>query len=173
LIQDYFARKAVDPSPIAVGIRRRPLPDEVVREVACSAPALICARQRAQSEIENQFKVRGCASCHNVADTHNADIAERFVVEPVRLTRDYFPNVRFSHRTHAVQNDKAGDAACLSCHAVKKSTSSADLFIPDLPKCLECHSEHLATNRVTLQCSSCHTYHPKTIIARTREGDVQ
>jgi hypothetical protein len=140
---------------------------------ACSGPALICAKQRAQSEIEGQFKVRGCASCHNVTDTHNADIAERFVVQPVRLTRDYFPDVRFSHRTHAVQNNKAGDAACLSCHAVKTSTSSADLFIPDLPKCLECHSEHLATDRVTLQCSSCHTYHPKTIIARTREGDVQ
>jgi predicted CXXCH cytochrome family protein len=173
LIQDYFARKAVDPSPVAVGIARRRLPDQQIQEVVCNAATLSCARQRAQSEIESQFKVRGCASCHNVTDTHNADIAERFVVQPVRLTRDYFANVRFSHRTHAVQNNKAGDAACLSCHAVKQSTSSTDLFIPDLPKCLECHSEHLATDRVTLQCSSCHTYHPKTIIARTREGDVQ
>jgi len=173
LIQDYFARKAVDPSPTAVGIQRRRLPDQQIQEVVCNAPTLTCARQRAQSEIENQFKVRGCASCHNVTDTHSADIADRFVVQPVRLTRDYFPNVRFSHRTHAVQNNKVGDTACLSCHAVKKSTSSADLFIPDLPKCLECHSEHLATDRVTLQCSSCHTYHPKTIIASTREGTVQ
>jgi Zn finger protein HypA/HybF involved in hydrogenase expression len=129
--------------------------------------------KRAQAEIENQFKNRGCASCHNVNDTHAADLPDRFQIAPVRLTRDYFPDVHFSHRLHAVQKDKSGDTACLSCHAVRQSKSSADVFVPDLPKCLDCHSERLTADRVTLQCSSCHSYHPTTIIARSRETEVQ
>jgi predicted CXXCH cytochrome family protein len=174
LIQDYFARKAVDPTPSAPVVQRRRLPDQqVIEETPCAGPAFACAMRRAQTEIENQFKTRGCASCHNVTDSHGSDLLERFQVLPVRLTRDYFPDVYFSHRLHSVQKDKSGDEACLACHAVKKSTSSADVFVPDLPKCLDCHSERLTADRVTLQCSSCHSYHPKTIIDRTREAGVQ
>ena len=174
LIQDYFARKAVDPTPVKSAVQRRRLPGEQVAEEApCSGPAFPCAMKRAQAEIENQFKNRGCASCHSVNDTHAADLPDRFQIAPVRLTRDYFPDVHFSHRLHAVQKDKSGDTACLSCHAVKQSKSSADVFVPDLPKCLDCHSERLTVDRVTLQCSSCHSYHPTTIIARTRETEVQ
>ena len=174
LIQDYFVRRAVDPNKPVATLERRRLPDEdVQQESPCAGSPFQCALQRAQTEVENQFKTRGCGGCHNVIDTHNSDLSARFQVWPVRLTRDYFPDVNFSHRLHAVQKDKSGDAACLSCHAVKKSSSSADVFVPDLPKCLECHSERLQTDRVTLQCSSCHTYHPKTIIARSSEAEVQ
>ena len=174
LIQDYFARKAVDPTPARPTVQRRRLPDQpVVEEVSCSGPAFPCAMKRAQAEIDNQFKTRGCASCHNVNDTHAAELADRYQILPVRLTRDYFPDVHFSHKLHSVQKDKSGDAACLSCHAVKQSKSSADVFVPDLPKCLDCHSDRLTVDRVTLQCSSCHSYHPTTIIARTRETEVQ
>jgi predicted CXXCH cytochrome family protein len=174
LIQDYYARKAVDPNPTTSVVQRRRLPDQPVEEeTVCSGSAFVCAMRRAQTEIDNQFKTKGCASCHKVTDTHSNEVLDRFLVGPVRLTRDYFPDVHFSHRAHAVQNKKSGDAACLSCHAVQKSSSSADLFIPNLPKCLECHSERLEKDRVTLQCSNCHSYHPKSIIALTREGDVQ
>jgi hypothetical protein len=164
LIQDYFARRSVDPTPATSMAGRRRLPDQRVEESVCSGPAFACAMRRAQSEIENQFKTHGCASCHNVTDTHDGDVLERFQVAPVRLTRDYFPAVHFSHSLHAVQKGKSGDAACEACHAVRKSSSSTDLFIPDLPKCLECHSDRLARDRVVLQCSSCHEYHPKTTI---------
>jgi predicted CXXCH cytochrome family protein len=176
LIQDYFARKAVDPNPPAPTLQRRRLPDQQSvpqEEFTCSGAAFPCAMKRAQNEIENQFKTRGCASCHNVTDTHASEVLDRYQIVPVRLTRDYFPDVHFSHRLHAVQKDKTGDAACQSCHAVKNSKSSTDVFVPDIPKCLECHSEHLQTDRVPLQCSSCHSYHPMTIINSTREADVQ
>lgn len=174
LIQDYYVRKAVDPNPTASVVQRRRLPDQPVEETStCSGPAFARAMCLAQADIENQFKSRNCASCHHVTDTHSTEILERFLIAPVRLTRDYFPHVRFSHRAHAVQNDKSGDAACLSCHAVKTSRSSADVFIPDLPKCLECHSERLARDRIALQCADCHSYHPKSIIGRTGEAGVQ
>jgi predicted CXXCH cytochrome family protein len=175
LIQDYYARKALDPNPTPSMFQRRRLPDQAEEEpITCSGPVFARAMCLAQVEIENQFKTRNCAGCHNVSeDTHSSGILDRFVVAPVRLTRDYFPDVHFSHRAHAVQDDKSGDAACLACHAVKSSKSSADVFIPDLPKCLECHSERLQKKRVTLQCADCHSYHPTSIIARNREAGVQ
>jgi predicted CXXCH cytochrome family protein len=170
LIQDYFVRQAVDPTAAAPQFQRRRLPGQEPEAAACTDAPLVCAQRRAQEEIEHQFTTtRGCSECHEVTDLHSADVLERFRITPVRLTRDYFAQVHFSHRLHAVQGSKTGDAACLSCHAVKKSDSSADLFIPDLPKCLECHSERPAADRVTLQCVSCHSYHPTIRTDRPRE----
>jgi hypothetical protein len=160
VIQDYFVRQAVDPKPPRT-FQRRPLPDQQTAGATCSGPAFACAMERAQIEIQRQFKESGCASCHHVDDTHAPDILDRYKVLPVRLTLDYFPHVHFSHRQHAVQKDKTGDAACLSCHPIRNSTASQDLFIPNLNKCLECHSERLTAQRVTLQCTSCHRYHPQ------------
>lgn len=171
LIQDYFIRQAIDPTAAAVTFQRRRLPGQQEAAPLCTDAPLVCARQRAQEEIEHQFTTtRGCSECHEVTDLHTADVLERFRINPVRLTRDYFAQVHFSHRLHAVQQDKTGDKACESCHAVRKSNSSADLFIPDLPKCLECHSERPVVDRVTLQCTNCHSYHPTTTIAPS--GDV-
>lgn len=170
LIQDYFVRQAVDPTAAADGFQRRRLPGQQAEAPPCTEAPLVCATRRAQDEIEHQFTTtRGCAECHEVTDLHSADVLERFRITPVRLTRDYFAQVHFSHRMHAVQQDKTGDDACVSCHAVRKSNSSADLFIPDLPKCLECHTEGAVADRVTLQCTSCHSYHPTITIDRPRE----
>jgi predicted CXXCH cytochrome family protein len=170
LIQDYFVRQAVDPTAAAGGFQRRRLPGQEAEGPPCTEAPLVCATRRAQDEIEHQFTTtRGCAECHEVTDLHSADVLERFRITPVRLTRDYFEQVHFSHRMHAVQQDKTGDDACVSCHAVRKSNSSADLFIPDLPKCLECHTEGAVADRVTLQCTSCHSYHPTITIDRPRE----
>jgi predicted CXXCH cytochrome family protein len=172
LIQDYFVRQAVAPVAQATEFQRRRLPDQM--EVSrCTDSPLTCALRRAQTEIENQFTTHlGCSECHRVLDKHTADVLTRFEVAPVRLTRDYFPQVHFSHRQHAVQKDRSGDAACLSCHEVRHSDSSAEVFIPKLGKCLECHSERLTADRVTLQCASCHSYHPTTM-ERLREADAQ
>lgn len=175
LVQDYFVRKALDPNPAASGFQRRRRPDQPSEAAAtvCNDSGFNCALRRAQAEVENQFTDRGCVTCHEVTDNHAKDLLARFQVRPVRLTRDYFPKVRFNHRLHAVQKDKSGDEACLACHPVKPSTSSADLFIPDLPKCLECHSDQLTTDRVTLQCASCHRYHPITTIEPRGEADAK
>ena len=173
LVQDYYARLAVDPHPPASGVERRRLPDRAADEettAVCNAPTFGCAMQRAQAEIDNQFTRRGCVSCHVVVNTRASDVLERYQVTPIRLTADYFPDVHFSHRSHAVQKDKTGDAACLACHAAKAADSSAAVLIPDLPKCLECHSGRAQRDLVRLQCISCHAYHPKPIIAANREA---
>ena len=54
-----------------------------------------------------------------------------------------------------------GDDACLSCHAAKKSEDASDLMVPGITKCIECHGDKAAAERVTVQCVSCHEYHPR------------
>lgn len=176
LIQDYYARQVIDPHPASVPVvERRRLPgqaDNLYEDTSstCKAATFDCAMQRARAQIDNQFTRRGCVSCHVVVDTHAADILDRYQVTPIRLTYDYFPDAHFSHRSHSVQKGKTGDEACLSCHSAVTSDSSAVVMIPDLPKCLECHTQAAERDKVALQCISCHTYHPKMIIAADREG---
>jgi predicted CXXCH cytochrome family protein len=168
VIEDNFARKysgdpTVQKQPTPTIVRRMPDREKVVAVPldTCSGPVYVCANRRAAAEIENQFNGRGCVSCHTVTtDTNAKDIHDRFRVLPVRLTYDYFPKTRFNHQAHAIQKDLKGDAACLSCHNARVSKQSTDVMIPDVNKCLECHGDRYEKDRVTVQCVSCHTYHP-------------
>jgi predicted CXXCH cytochrome family protein len=189
VIEDYFTRKYVDPRPQPVRTVTRRLPDlgrdasiaETIER--CTGPAIACARERARVEIENQFTRRGCVGCHVVVDdTRGADVHERFKLEPVRITERYFPDAKFSHLAHRVQDDLTGDRACESCHGARKSTRSRDLLLPNVDRCLECHRDaqhetakliavstaadpvsHRDRKVITTQCTSCHAYHPPSI----------
>jgi hypothetical protein len=174
VIEDYFAHKFSEPALTAVhSVPLRRLPDRekdtAIPADICTGSASLCASKRAAAEIENQFAGRGCVSCHTVTDSHAKDIHDRFQVLPIRLTYDYFAEVRFSHKAHAIQKDLTGDDACLSCHKALKATESSDVMIPDIPKCLECHGDRHVSDRITVQCVSCHTYHPMTIMGVNRE----
>lgn len=175
VIEDYFARKFSDPTlPVVRTTQARRLPDRekdaALPVDTCSGPSYLCAQRRAAAEIENQFAGRGCVSCHTVSDSHAKDIHDRFQVMPIRLTRDYFSQARFSHKAHAIQKDLTGDAACLSCHDARLSKLSSDVMIPDIKKCLECHGDRNVPGRVTTQCVSCHIYHPVAIMAGNGEA---
>jgi predicted CXXCH cytochrome family protein len=160
LIQDYYAHKYMDGATVDEGPIRRRLPDSsAAQQVVCTGPPAQRGACRAQVEILTQFTRRGCVSCHEVTDHGGAVLQERFTVRPVRLVSDYLPGVHFSHRTHAVQKNLTGQAACLSCHGAKDSKDSRPLMIPDRGKCLECHGDTVARDRVELQCVSCHAYH--------------
>ncbi len=147
MIEDYFARKYSDPPPVTARTPVRRLPDlerDPSRQAEvdiCTGPPVACARQRARTEIENQFTGRGCVSCHAVVDTHRPELHERFQVTPVRLGYDYFPTAHFPHKTHEIQGKLTGDAACESCHAARKSTEARELLLPDIDRCLQCHRD--------------------------------
>jgi predicted CXXCH cytochrome family protein len=183
MIEDYFARKFSDPAPAPTRMPERRLPD-LERDPSrhtevdnCAGSTVICARQRAAREIENQFNGRGCVSCHVVTDTKSADIHERFLVNPVRLGYDYFPEARFPHDSHAIQGKLTGDAACEACHAARKSQSAVELLLPNVDQCLKCHRDRAGADAapivahekeapkiVPLQCISCHAYHPTALL---------
>lgn len=160
-LQDYFTRKFSDPNAGRALPDRRRLPGREEEEETCTGAPFDCAMRSARKEIESQFTRRGCIGCHGVIDTRAPNVFERFQVIPIRFARDYFPANRFDHRSHQIQGKLTGDDACLSCHAAKKSKDSSDLMVPGLTKCTECHGDKAAAERVTVQCVSCHAYHPR------------
>jgi predicted CXXCH cytochrome family protein len=172
VIEDYFARKYSDPTlPAKTPAQLRRLPDKEIptdKPDLCIGPTYVCANRRAVAEIESQFAGRGCISCHVVVDSQARDIHERFQVTPVHLSQDYFATARFNHRAHAVQKALTGDAACLSCHKAKDSKDSSQVLIPDIDNCLQCHSDRYVKDQVTVQCVSCHRYHPRAILRSVR-----
>ncbi len=164
-LQDYFVHKLRDPSRAQEPSReRRRLPgqeeDDKSGDPACQGLSTYrCAMQMAADAVQTEFERRGCVSCHQVKDTRNKDLTERFQVEPIRLLHDYFPAARFPHRRHLIQGGVGGDAACLSCHPATNAQAGA-LLLPDLPTCATCHLDAPTRDRTWLQCVSCHTYHP-------------
>jgi predicted CXXCH cytochrome family protein len=165
LIQDYYAHKYLDPGAVPDEAPRQPrrrMPDEAASEQENCQTGTPTQRGQCRAELEvmTQFTRRGCVSCHAVGDAgRGIALQDRFTVRPVRVVADYLPGVHFSHRAHAVQKNLTGQAACLSCHAAGTSTETTRLMIPDRGKCLECHGETPARDRVQLQCVSCHAYH--------------
>jgi predicted CXXCH cytochrome family protein len=161
ILQDYFTRKFSEPADERATRDRRRLPGREAEQESCTDSPLDCAKRAARKEIESQFTRRGCVGCHGVVDTQAPNVFDRFQVIPIRFARDYYPDNRFDHRSHQIQGKLTGDDACMSCHAAKKSKDSSDLMVPGLTKCTECHGDKAVAQRVTVQCVSCHGYHPR------------
>jgi hypothetical protein len=161
MLEDYFARKLTDPNAgkKATTLERRRLPDheEPAEEAPCQASTFACAMRSATAEMETQFLRRGCVTCHQIKDTRNKDLVERFEVTPIRLALDFYPAARFPHARHLVQGSVTGDGACLSCHP---AAESRELRVPDVSTCENCHSDRPMRDRTRVQCVSCHVYHP-------------
>jgi predicted CXXCH cytochrome family protein len=161
LIEDYFAHKYSDPGATEPTRLRRRLPDKPEPEDRChglTGPAL--GRCLAEIETLAQFQTIGCGKCHFDEDHGPGKALEdRFEVYPVRFNSDYFPRAVFSHRQHAIQDGKTGDAACLDCHPAKVSNDITRLMLPDRDRCLKCHADQSIQDRVQLECTSCHAYH--------------
>jgi predicted CXXCH cytochrome family protein len=91
-----------------------------------------------------------CFDCHTVRATGNPTTP--FAVTPVSLTRRYMTKGWFDHAAHDTEN-------CTSCHAVKTSRTSADVNLPKIAKCQECHGGQDAHKAVPSSCAMCHDYH--------------
>src|SRR5258706_4018660 len=159
LIQDYFARRAVDPAAADQLPARRRTPDPAARQ-RCEASAFECATRAAAREIVLQFEQQGCVVCHSVTRNGEADPVKRYAIGPVRIGSVLLPLARFKHSKHLIMAENSGDAACLSCHDARHSSGAAPSMVPRLGKCLGCHDTSLQPPRVPLQCMSCHAYHP-------------
>jgi len=159
VMEGHFARAFADPNRRAKERPRRRRPDRSSAS-ECSGSAFACAMQRTEAEVTNQFAVRGCITCHEVEQTDANDIYSRYQVYPIRLSHDFIPTAIFDHRSHLTQKDAQGDDACLTCHSAETSNTSADLLIPGILNCNQCHSDRNTSDTVPLDCINCHQYHP-------------
>jgi hypothetical protein len=89
-----------------------------------------------------------CGECHYPAAT-----AQGPGVMPVNLQARYFTKGRFEHEDHRQE-------PCASCHKASTSNAAADLLLPGIATCRECHGgERDAAADVPSGCAMCHSYH--------------
>jgi hypothetical protein len=89
-----------------------------------------------------------CPYCHLV---EKADPLPRIV--PPKIPVRWLPHSSFDHRAHR-------PLACLACHPeAKKSTDTADVLLPKMAVCQECHREG---GGARAGCVECHLYHDRS-----------
>ncbi len=153
IILDHYAHMALvggvaEPeAPEAVRLLRRPgqtLRAEE-REVAMS-----WAQTRATQTMEDVFSRRVCVVCHEVKRTD--DPLKPWDVEKVALTASFLTGARFDHTAHRTEE-------CSRCHTADKSKESADVLVPPLATCRECHGDPGTSGRMATACVDCHGFH--------------
>jgi predicted CXXCH cytochrome family protein len=118
-----------------------------------------CAQQLVVAEAERQFTQKGCVTCHVIESLEGTDARSRWQVLPVKLNSDWYAAAQFNHQSHLTQKGEAGNAACFTCHKADISKESADVLIPGIDNCLACHGDKSVSDKVILECVSCHQYH--------------
>jgi len=159
-LEEHFLRRQLVPQSALQSVRRRP--GQALIADPCTRNPVACAHDRADLEAENQFTRSGCITCHEVREQPGLPPATRWQVLPVRLVVDWYPHARFDHAVHlgVAIDGQVGDRNCLGCHAADRSEASADILIPTLQRCLDCHGERRGAGIVKLDCSACHAFHP-------------
>jgi predicted CXXCH cytochrome family protein len=68
----------------------------------------------------------------------------------------FMPHARFDHQAHR-------QTKCASCHDVQSSKSSADVAMPTIKACRECHGgSRPIEGKVMSNCLLCHGFHDAT-----------
>jgi len=92
-----------------------------------------------------------CGECHEITPTGEADVPWK--VTPLRINRDWQPGARFAHNKHGAMD-------CTECHDKSNSNRSADIAMPTITKCRECHAgKQSARGQVVTDCAGCHRFH--------------
>lgn len=92
-----------------------------------------------------------CKECHTV----RAGAGPLPEIPKAQIPVRWLPHSLFSHESH-----RAVD--CVSCHTkTPQSKETADVLIPGIATCRQCHSSHqaVATESADARCSACHEYH--------------
>lgn len=158
---EYYSRRYLeqypDPRATAAPSRRIDVPGLVpgARE---RARMLQAARSRAFAVARDLFERRSCHDCHEVE--HTGDREDPWRVVPARLTAEWMPAARFSHARHATAL-----SSCDRCHDAERSKEAADVLMPTIGTCRECHGGgrpgRQEAGLVASGCTLCHGFHDR------------
>ncbi len=118
---------------------------------------LACADTLTQQTLASSMyrQDKSCGLCHEI--TLAGDAPSDWHFARVEIMRDWYPSSVFSHAKHKA-------SACTECHDKKNSKSSADISMPGIAKCRECHTgERDVKYKVASGCDSCHQFHGKGV----------
>ncbi len=153
-LSEFYAQAALADTPIDVvveaGIRR---PGERLAETKRQA-ALTWATDKAGKIAKDLFEVRVCFVCHQIAPVVAADSKPAsWKIAPIAITQHWLPKSRFPHSQH-------NTFECSKCHSVEDSKTSADIAIPDLKVCRDCHGgNEPVRDKARGTCETCHGFH--------------
>ncbi|MBM85933.1 MAG: hypothetical protein CMM47_07920 [Rhodospirillaceae bacterium] len=149
-LREYYAARALEggvPEKTAPAVvRRRPgtkLTEPQRKE------ALGWAKEKWDWAARYIFSASQCGSCHMLIKDGPI---EDWTVKPVRVTARWQPLSFFSHDSHHEMN-------CVDCHEASTSVSSADVLLPKIDSCRDCHSGGNSTSMVPSTCIMCHEFH--------------
>ena len=170
-LQEYYAQAALTDAPIDLvledGIKR---PGQRIGETKREA-AIAWANAKAEKITQELFEVRVCFECHQIKRGEaGAEPAMRWQIAPIAITQHWLPKSRFPHSRH-------NTFKCGSCHDVVGSKKSADVAIPDIKNCRECHGGNVtAKDKAPGTCETCHGFHtgsPKSGVPPILPGSNQ
>lgn len=105
---------------------------------------------RVDTAAENLFEKQTCTICHEI--TAVADEIVPWKVLPVKLADTWFPLSEFSHKGHK-------NMQCEGCHQASDSAVAADILMPDIGSCRQCHGGEDAEALLASNCITCHNFH--------------
>jgi hypothetical protein len=92
-----------------------------------------------------------CGECHTASGGGGS-----LGVMPVTQPSRFMIHGWFDHEDHKQEQ-------CTSCHAAETSETSADLLLPGIAQCRDCHQGESARKaEVPSSCAMCHSYHPRS-----------
>ncbi len=128
-------------------VRRVRRPGEPLSETR-RRQALLWATEKLSATASQLFEYRSCNTCHVV----NRRDGPTWEIAPVTVTHRWFPKASFDHSRHSTMQ-------CLDCHAADTSDNSADVLLPGIDSCRDCHGGGGAENKLASDCITCHSFH--------------
>lgn len=165
-LNEYYSARYLEgyPDPLATARPdRRVARPGVQLSPAERARLLAAASDKAWRVARDLIERRTCQDCH-VVEVVTGEVAATSTpwrVLPVLLTSEWMPKAQFDHARHATTLSE-----CDSCHTARKSHEAADVLMPRIAACRECHSgtegTRTADDRVASTCMLCHSFHVDT-----------
>lgn len=169
--RDLYASLALEQSPSQVVTVNSLLQGPQQRPAGVSTTgAARWVSERTQTALTTLFDdpKGACRTCHTISRITGPEATASqapWKVRPILSTRAWLPHARFSHAQHA-------NASCTSCHAAATSRASADILIPDITRCRQCHTgtavrtrDLLRQDKVASACNQCHDFHSPVVHA--------
>jgi hypothetical protein len=128
--------------------------------------AVAWARDKADAHLERVFNDEGvdpatgaptydvgaglCAYCHR-AERQDGEEDRPWRIVPARLARHWMPMAQFQHGPHEAMD-------CVACHEATTSKASADVLMPKIEGCRDCHMGEDVAGAAS-ECLACHIFH--------------
>ncbi|MDX2234083.1 MAG: cytochrome c3 family protein [Hyphomonadaceae bacterium] len=152
---DFYQARVVGAALGGEGAEDRRRPGAAAQRTAGFREAAFAqASGRAAARVRAVFAEGGaCYGCHEITPPTAPERLD-FAVAPVTLRDTFLPKGVFDHGAHEI-----GDLACADCHAAETSRTSADVLVPSIAGCQDCHGGEHAMAKVQSSCVMCHGFH--------------